>query len=1115
MKQIAMFDNEKTEENTQITEGKTKKKNKTLTYPVSLRYADHWTTAQALREIIANAKDTGKSFEIYQTGKNYVIEDKGEGLKEKDFVFGETSKEQDQIGQFGEGLKMALLVFLKENKKMEIETAGFTVKPKVVNEFDSKILKLTFKPNDRTSGTKIIMQVTKKEMAEAQRLFIEYNTYLEKMEKDIYLPGKKVFINGLLTSEMNTLFSYNFQDKSMTNRDRNIVDSAKIEQNIKKRLQKLKTVKAIKEYLVNCQQNYREYNIDWKPDNKYLANWQKIVKKHFSDWCISTSPEADVVAKNAGYEIIKKASNYTERLLLCIGVPDSAKIYNKHRNKAIVNEKEKKVTYLISKEYGNDKTWNPVKAITELIANALDANADFNIRYSKKSGKASIVDKGSGIQKQHLVFGISDNKSSKDIGQFGEGLKMASLVMARNNRNFELTTKGFSYKARIEKDEEFNAELLVLYFNKKSIAQGTKIEFECTEKELEEAKDKFIHFKKYKKTVETPDYTVIMDEPNKLYINGMYSGKITSINSYNTHEKSAVNRDRMVVDYETTKNLIKKIYEKTKNEEVIKSYLENITDLKKVRECIEYQLNISPQNKDIWSKVAKKTLKNVAVSSGSAEDDVIAKYEGYEIVTGLNYSVIDLLQKLGVKSTIKIAEGKKLSGIFNNNRLVYPISEDYAEFWTPKDAIRDLIANALDADKNNKVKITHDEESDMCTIQDKGEGLNKKHLIFGVSNKENNNIGQFGEGLKIASLVMARNNRNFELITKGFSYKAQIEKDEEFGVNLLVFHLNKSKKRKGTKITFKCSKEELEETKAKFLNLSDGSKKKEIDPNIFNFPGKLYVVGVETEKINSIFSYNISNKALQNRDRDTLSYQDLIPEISFLVSKAESKVFYEKLLKEAKKCGAGSSKLEFHDNLDYRNIAITAKDKTMIKKLVNNIFGKNICLSRHPSADVAADYRGFRVIGNLPVPIEKLLLMVGIKYSDSVVEEDASLVKKTIKEKQLSDPEKNVLREARKKLRKAYKETKQKEDIERLMKKDLVLVTEFADQVRMRESGKTTLGLYKNNKIYIHVSQLKKVADFLGTFIHEYVHYKTGYHDLTPEFQYACNFETGFIASRL
>jgi hypothetical protein len=95
---------------------------------VKVNYCPRWTLQHAVREVVQNAQDCkslGGTAEYSHRGDTLTITSTGGGsLDERALVFGETSKADDSraIGQFGDGLKVALVVFARLGVAARIDT---------------------------------------------------------------------------------------------------------------------------------------------------------------------------------------------------------------------------------------------------------------------------------------------------------------------------------------------------------------------------------------------------------------------------------------------------------------------------------------------------------------------------------------------------------------------------------------------------------------------------------------------------------------------------------------------------------------------------------------------------------------------------------------------------------------------------------------------------------------------------------------------------------------------------------------------------------------------------------------------------------------------------------
>ncbi len=88
-----------------------------------------------------------------------------------------------------------------------------------------------------------------------------------------------------------------------------------------------------------------------------------------------------------------------------------------------------------------------------------------------------------------------------------------------------------------------------------------------------------------------------------------------------------------------------------------------------------------------------------------------------------------------------------------------PIHEDYVKDWGIWEAVRELLQNAIDSSLETGEDFqffTHMGEDPSIEIKTMGASLARRTLVLGCSEKADNSIGQFGEGYKLALLVLTR-----------------------------------------------------------------------------------------------------------------------------------------------------------------------------------------------------------------------------------------------------------------------------------------------------------------------------------------------------------------------
>ena len=126
------------------------------------------------------------------------------------------------------------------------------------------------------------------------------------------------------------------------------------------------------------------------------------------------------------------------------------------------------------------------------------------------------------------------------------------------------------------------------------------------------------------------------------------------------------------------------------------------------------------------------------------------------------------------------------------------LSPDYVPGWSIVDAVRELFQNGLDQETlnpNNKMFFDYDESKHLLRIGNKESVLESATMLLGHSSKRGDKatIGQFGEGYKIAALVLCRMDKTFRVLNyaKREVWHGKIIKSRKYDSNLLVFDIDK------------------------------------------------------------------------------------------------------------------------------------------------------------------------------------------------------------------------------------------------------------------------------------------------------------------------------------
>lgn len=451
--------------------------------------------------------------------------------------------------------------------------------------------------------------------------------------------------------------------------------------------------------------------------------------------------------------------------------------------------------------------------------------------------------------------------------------------------------------------------------------------------------------------------------------------------------------------------------------------------------------------------------------------------------------------------------------------------EKILEGWETCHAVREVIANALDEQvlTNSKdVEISKDRRS-VWHIRDFGRGLKYEHLTQNENQEKLKNlsrvIGKFGVGLKDALATLNRHNIRVLIRSKhGDITLGQTAKHGFPDVVTLHAIVNHPAEASfvGTDVALEgVSDADVAAARNFFLKFSnqsvlDETSHGQILKTTEGGKSRIYVTGMlVAEEENFAFSYNITSltatmrKAL-NRERTNVgrtAYTDRVKQM-LLASNADAVA--DTLANDLQKLEAGTN----HDEVKWMDVAVHACQILNASKKVVFVTANDLSTFRDAIDHARSD--GVKIVTvpeNIKESLRGLTDLKGNPVRDLGVyqkEWSESFEFKFISPDKLTTSERKVFEQRSKiasligGLPKKVKNVK----VSETMRPDFL-------------NGVITQGLWDeaSGSIIILRKQLESLPNFAGTLLHEIAHAKTGYVDVSREFESALTGMLGQIAA--
>lgn len=393
----------------------------------------------------------------------------------------------------------------------------------------------------------------------------------------------------------------------------------------------------------------------------------------------------------------------------------------------------------------------------------------------------------------------------------------------------------------------------------------------------------------------------------------------------------------------------------------------------------------------------------------------------------------------------------------------YPINLSYREQWENWEAIREVVQNALDA--GNKKNIELKKEDGDLIVSDTGEGMSVRHLILGVSEKDRGDRGQFGEGLKIALVVLKR--LGYDVTIKSDNLEIKTDTTDIADEKCLQLHYKEYDDIvfDGTKVVIHAYDGEL--YRDRFVGIGNNSEVIESTPyGDLLEDGGVYVKDIYVDDYDTKFGYNLDDLEI-GEDRSIANEWSLKRNIRNVWGEIDNKELWSELF-EVIKDGK-----YYEGKMDWRSATLSRSSKNVVREAFGDVFdtpsGKKAVLSTTESDSREAKWRGAKTVNNHRLSGLSDVLTTDDEY----VKEHSDTNDVFVQDAKLDDEQRESLEKIRE-LRDMYYERHHYGDVPEIKAYNF--------------ENDDTSGKWCGDELRVDVSVLKYKEKSIGTLIHEIAH---------------------------
>lgn len=451
--------------------------------------------------------------------------------------------------------------------------------------------------------------------------------------------------------------------------------------------------------------------------------------------------------------------------------------------------------------------------------------------------------------------------------------------------------------------------------------------------------------------------------------------------------------------------------------------------------------------------------------------------------------------------------------------------EKILEGWEIRHAVREIIANALDEQlltATKDIEIWKDPKGGWH-IHDFGRGLKYEHLTENENDEKLKNadrvIGRFGVGLKDSLATLHR--RGIGVLIRSKHGDITLKEIAKHGFNdVITLHAVIRPPSDGEFIGTEfvltgVRPADIEGAKDFFLKFSgekvlDETRYGQILARNVDRSARIYVNGLlVAEEERFLFSYNITSltaamrKAL-NRERTNVGRIAYSDRVKAMLLASESGAVAERLAEDLMKIEQGTS----HDEVNWTDVATHSCQILNAKMKVVFVTPTDLAVARDSVDHAVRD--GFKIV-TVPESIKGRLR--GTKdIQGNAVRELGEYEREWAESFQFEFiPESKLTSEERRIFAQRTKITDIAGGLPPAVKEIVISETMRPNLTARGEA----LGLWEADKrrIIIKRSQLRSLESFAGTLLHELVHARTGYDDVSRDFESALTTLLGTVSS--